>query len=286
MGVMQNLGSNLIGSSVAPIVLVRARRPRTDWRTAFYVAAIPGLICAFLHLAGTCASRRRTRSKAAAERSTDDGAACRCADVPLPQHHGCASRMSCFMVAWMVLGWVFLPLVYANLPAHSRRAAASMLMALLGISAAVFAFIVPGLSDKLGRRPVMIVFTLHRRDLPARGALLHRLDSSCWERDLHRLVGERGVSAVHGAPFRRRPFRRSTSRRRSGLVMGMGEIDRRHGRADARRQARRSLRPAGADVHGDRVRRRGRYGVRALFLKETAPVKVGARALAPAPVGS
>jgi MFS family permease len=33
-------------------------------------------------------------------------------------------------------------------------------MALLGISAAVFAFVVPGLSDKLGRKPVVVVFSL------------------------------------------------------------------------------------------------------------------------------
>src|SRR6185369_17983738 len=67
--------------------------------------------------------------------------------------------MSIFMVAWMVLGWVFLPVLYANYH-HIDATSASWLMALLGISAAVFAFVVPGLSDKLGRKPVMIVFTL------------------------------------------------------------------------------------------------------------------------------
>jgi MFS family permease len=45
-GVMQNLGSNLIGSSIAPIVLVWIAN-HYHWRSAFYLAAIPGLICAF-----------------------------------------------------------------------------------------------------------------------------------------------------------------------------------------------------------------------------------------------
>ncbi len=44
---MQNLGSNLIGSSLAPIVLV-AIATAYHWRAAFYLAAMPGLICAFL----------------------------------------------------------------------------------------------------------------------------------------------------------------------------------------------------------------------------------------------
>src|SRR5262249_9217122 len=35
----------------------------------------------------------------------------------------------------------------------------SYMMSVLGVSAAVFSFIVPGLSDRIGRKPVMIVFS-------------------------------------------------------------------------------------------------------------------------------
>ena len=67
--------------------------------------------------------------------------------------------MSIFMVAWMVLGWAFLPLFYVK----ARQLSADemkVLMSLLGLSAAFFSFIVPGLSDRLGRRPVVVVFNL------------------------------------------------------------------------------------------------------------------------------
>ncbi len=45
MGVMQNFGSNLLGSFAAPPVLVAVATAHT-WRTAFFVAGVPGLIMA------------------------------------------------------------------------------------------------------------------------------------------------------------------------------------------------------------------------------------------------
>ena len=47
MGFVQNFGSNLIGSTVAPLVLVRLA-DLYGWRASFYIAGIPGLILATL----------------------------------------------------------------------------------------------------------------------------------------------------------------------------------------------------------------------------------------------
>ncbi len=47
MGVTQNVGSSLLGSTVAPLVLVPVALA-FGWRNAFFIAAIPGLICALL----------------------------------------------------------------------------------------------------------------------------------------------------------------------------------------------------------------------------------------------
>ena len=47
MGVMQNFGSNLLGSFAAPLVLVTIAAAFT-WRTAFFIAGIPGLLMAVL----------------------------------------------------------------------------------------------------------------------------------------------------------------------------------------------------------------------------------------------
>jgi MFS family permease len=47
MGVMQNFGSNLLGSFAAPVLLV-AFATAYGWHKTFYLAGIPGLISAFL----------------------------------------------------------------------------------------------------------------------------------------------------------------------------------------------------------------------------------------------
>jgi sugar phosphate permease len=67
--------------------------------------------------------------------------------------------MSIFVVAWMVLGWTFLPLYYVN-QRHFSAQTMSYLMAVLGMSAAAGAFILPGLSDRVGRKPIMIFGSL------------------------------------------------------------------------------------------------------------------------------
>jgi len=47
MGVTQNFGSNLLGSFVAPVLLVAFART-FGWRHAFFLAGIPGIVTALL----------------------------------------------------------------------------------------------------------------------------------------------------------------------------------------------------------------------------------------------
>jgi MFS family permease len=65
--------------------------------------------------------------------------------------------MAIFMVAWMVLGWAFLPLFYTKVR-HITNGQMSILMSVLGLSAAFFSFVVPALSDRFGRRPIIVIF--------------------------------------------------------------------------------------------------------------------------------
>ncbi len=159
MGVMQNLGSNFIGSFLAPIVLVRLAQA-FNWRSAFFVAAVPGLICAALiwkwvheprtHEVGVETARANAAAPTEKRRITE---------LFRYRNMWLCIVISCFMVPWMIVGWTFLPTLYVNFR-HFSPSDMSWLMSVLGISAAVFAFIVPGLSDRFGRKPVMIAFTL------------------------------------------------------------------------------------------------------------------------------
>jgi MFS family permease len=166
MGVMQNLGSNFIGSFLAPIVLVTLAQ-MVNWRSAFFIAAVPGLICAafiwkWVHEPRTHEVRLEPASRADEALRPDE--------TPRPEKRRITELfryrnmwlcivISCFMVPWMIVGWTFLPTLYVNFR-HLSPSDMKWLMSVLGISAAVFAFIVPGLSDRFGRKPVMVAFTL------------------------------------------------------------------------------------------------------------------------------
>jgi MFS family permease len=166
MGVMQNFGSNILGSFAAPLILV-AVASSYNWRWAFYLAGVPGLIMALLiakyvrqpaavtvpaTTATTAASAVASPAAAsAAEKSMGFGR--------MMQHRNMwlCMLMAIFMVAWMVLGWAFLPLFFTKVRLISK-VQMSYLMSVLGLSAAFFSFVVPALSDRFGRRPVIVIF--------------------------------------------------------------------------------------------------------------------------------
>jgi MFS family permease len=185
MGFVQNFGSNLIGSTVAPLVLVTLAA-FYGWRFAFYIAALPGLILAALiwwyvrEPAPAAQDSPATERPATTERSARESPAGReppagagqpteplgkrllAVVMRLPavikeRNMWLCILISIFMVPWMILAWVFFPLYYVNIR-HVALPDMSLLMGVLGISAALFGFIVPGISDHVGRKPVMIGF--------------------------------------------------------------------------------------------------------------------------------
>jgi predicted MFS family arabinose efflux permease len=275
MGVMQNLGSNLIGSAIAPLVLI-ALAEAYGWRSAFYIAAVPGLICTFLIWRYVREPQKEEIARAAAtappaERMT-------VLEMLRYRNMWICILMSCFMVAWMVLGWVYLPNVYRDM-LHLDSRTSSILMSLLGVSAAVFAFIVPGLSDRIGRKPVMIVFTAIGVIYPL--AALHFTGSSVVLGTLI-FIGwsASGVFPLFMATVPSETIPAKYVATSLGLVMGLGEVI--GGTTSP------SLAGRLSDLYGLQASMYMALAcaaiatVFALFLKETAPVKVGAR-LEPAP---
>jgi predicted MFS family arabinose efflux permease len=149
MGFVQNFGSNLIGSGVGPIVIV-ALASAYGWRASFFLAAIPGFFSAILIWTLV------RKPKMEMERQADEEHE-RMPIIEMVRHRNIwlCMLISIFVVAWMVLGWTFLPQVYVRYRLFSTQVM-SYLMAVLGLSAAAGAFILPGLSDRIGRKPVMI----------------------------------------------------------------------------------------------------------------------------------
>lgn len=159
MGVAQNLGSNLLGSGLAPILLVPVA-VAVGWRTGFYLAALPGLVTAAL-IWFTLREPPAAVHDAAVP-SVTMREAFRHRNIIL------CSLISILLVSYLVVCWAFMPLFLTNERGFDPETM-GWLMATLGISAGLGSFVVPAISDAIGRRPVMIFFAFFGVTLPLAG---------------------------------------------------------------------------------------------------------------------
>lgn len=159
MGVAQNLGSNLLGSGLAPILLVPVAMA-VGWRTGFYLAALPGLVTAALIWFTLREPPAEVHDAAAPKVTLREAFAHR--NVVL-----CA-LISILLVAYLVVCWAFMPLFLTSIRGFDPETM-GWLMATLGLSAGLGSFVVPAISDVIGRRPVMIFFAFLGVILPLGG---------------------------------------------------------------------------------------------------------------------
>ena len=155
-GVAQNLGSNLLGSFAAPVVLV-AFAQMFSWREAFYLAAVPGVLSAVLiwfllsEPANVQVARKERRGFG---RATADWFAAILEAMQVRNMWICVV-VGILMVAHFVITWAFMPIFLVQ-GRGMDETSMSWLMGSLGIAAAIYSFVVSGLSDKIGRKPVMV----------------------------------------------------------------------------------------------------------------------------------
>ena len=171
MGVMQNFGSNLFGSFVAPVLLVWLAKSY-GWHQAFYLAGIPGLICALLLW-------RFIREPAAPASSSAVPSApllSRLCEIFSHRNMMLCIPISVLLVSYLVVCWAFMPLYLTQIRGF-EAGTMSWLMGSLGISATLGSFVVSGISDRIGRKPVMIFTSFLGVILPL-GALYY--DGSVW----------------------------------------------------------------------------------------------------------
>lgn len=156
-GVAQNLGSNLLGSFLAPVVLV-AFATAFSWREAFYLAAVPGLLSAGL----IWFMLREPEPQTRAGDVFGDGAT-----AEVEEKLGLLGAMKernmwiCVVVGVLLVGhfvitWAFMPNYLVQVKGMDPTTM-SWVMGALGIAAAIYSIVISGLSDIIGRKPVMVV---------------------------------------------------------------------------------------------------------------------------------
>jgi MFS family permease len=150
MGLVGNLGAVILGLFVAPLLQVKLASTY-GWRSAFFVILAPGFLSAVL-LARFV--REPTVVRAAASPSGRLAEVLRYRNVYL-----CALLCVCYL-AYGSVGNTFLPLFYVNVKHFTAQQMSFLMGPVLGISFALFSMLFPVISDRIGRRTVMVLASL------------------------------------------------------------------------------------------------------------------------------
>ncbi len=154
-GVAQNLGSNLLGSFAAPVVLV-AFATAFSWREAFYLAALPGLLSAALIWFMLREPERAADLPAQVGEAGEHHSSIGFLEALKVRNMWVSVVVGVLMVAHFVITWAFMPLFLVQ-ERGMDSFSMSWLVGSLGIAAAIYSIVVSSLSDKIGRKPVMVV---------------------------------------------------------------------------------------------------------------------------------
>ena len=270
IGFVQSVFASLLGAAIAPLVLVQLAE-WFNWRVAFFIAGIPGILCA-LAVLRFVREPQTPPMTAQADSPGERGLAIffRERNIWL-----CAG-IACLMVSWLMLHQYFLPLFLTTVRGLSNRQM-SQVMSVTGICAAIVGLVGPAISDRVGRKPVIVCALLLSLVTPLAGLYFHGpipiLAALMF-------VGWIGTAAfalfMAVVPGETLPARHAATA--SGMVVCIGEViggscaPLLGGRAaDLTTLAAPIMIAAACAVGGT---------ILSLFLKETAPVKTGSCAAA------
>jgi ACS family hexuronate transporter-like MFS transporter len=146
-GITQNFGANLLANTLGPVIIVWMAI-RFGWRNAFFLAALPGigmalLIAALVREPAVTAHRPALKS---------GGFPAAMADRSLLL----CIAISTLLVAYLMVLFTFAPLYLIQVRGFDQRHM-SWIMSSFGVASMAVAFLVPGSSDRFGRKPVIFV---------------------------------------------------------------------------------------------------------------------------------
>jgi MFS family permease len=216
-GITQNVFGSVLGTAIAPIVLV-AIATAYSWHVAFYLSAVPGLILALLiwWLIDEPPKPPAPAALAAAQPSDSIWAMLATRNIAL------CCGISVLMVGSLVIGSIFLP-TYITESLHLSPKVMSQIMAVLGFCPAVGGVLVTWISDRVGRRPAMIGFCALMALCPVAALLVHGSVVAMTALMAISWVGAGSFPLFMGVvPAETLSLRRAATA--MGLVIGVGEI--------------------------------------------------------------
>lgn len=156
MGLLQGSAAGLFGSVLAPPIIV-AVSGTLGWRAAFYVSCVPGLILAFLLWRYINVPAPAIRAKAATA-AARPGVLHAVRELLRYRNIVVCLAIGCAYIAWFILIVSFAP-TFLIRQKHFSNTTMGWVMSALGLAHVFWGFAVPWISDRIGRKPAMIVFT-------------------------------------------------------------------------------------------------------------------------------
>jgi MFS family permease len=158
MGLVQTTSSGLLGGVLAPPIIVGLAQV-FGWRTAFYLTIIPGLLIA-LWIWRTVRER-----PPASPLLQDDGTWAEPAghkpsvgEVIRMRNIWLCMLIAVCMLTWFILILTFTPTYLVTVAGFTPGTMATV-MTFLGVAWVIWGFITPAISDRIGRKTTLIVFS-------------------------------------------------------------------------------------------------------------------------------
>ncbi|HEY6454864.1 MAG TPA: MFS transporter [Steroidobacteraceae bacterium] len=217
-GITQNFFGSVIGTTLAPIVLVPLAIAYS-WHAAFFLSGVPGLILALL-IWWLVDEPPRAAVLSAAQTANEPSASVW--SMLANRNIALCCGISILMVGSLVIGGIFLP-QYLTSGLRLSPQVMARIMAVVGFCPAIGGVFGPWLSDRFGRRPVMIGFCVLMGLCPlavlminGSVVLMTTLMALSW-------IGAGSFPLFMGVvPAETLSFRRAATA--MGLVIGVGEI--------------------------------------------------------------
>jgi MFS family permease len=150
-GILQAFGSALFGSILAPVLLVQIAE-NMGWRNAFYVAGAPGLLMGLL-------AWFYIKPSTAESKGTQDKSTLNISELLQYNNIKWGIPLACCVFGWWFATLPFISKYFVETQGMSNDQMGKT-MGLLGVSGLVFSIIIPALSDKIGRKPVVMAALL------------------------------------------------------------------------------------------------------------------------------
>ncbi len=158
MGLVQGSSAGLLGGVLGPIVTVGIAES-FGWRTAFYATVIPGLVMACLVLWLVRDLRvRHPATVAVDDEARPEQAASGWGAVLRHRNIVVCLAIAVFFLTWFLTTQTFTPLYLVEVKGFGPGEVGFVLSG-IGIAWVLWGALVPGISDRIGRKPTMIVFS-------------------------------------------------------------------------------------------------------------------------------